>query len=164
MKIWYLYVPLRCMCVFQLYNGSLWLAVFIAWHTAGSHYYACTPPRQKHYGLFTVALGNSVLHEHQHCEGHQKQPFHICCAGQLLFWTVTVCKFVPSTFLKTYHLLCHSSWEFRIHLSWWATSTNSRMMIRPRSRALSSMCLCILPFNNIYFIIHKYIHTFFQAL
>lgn len=40
---------------------------------------------------------------------------------------------------------CHS-WEFHIRLLWWATSTNSRMMIRPRSRALSSMYLWMLPF------------------
>lgn len=33
----------------------------------------------------------------------------------------------------------HNSWEFHIRSWWWATSTNSRMMIRPRSRAQSSM-------------------------
>jgi hypothetical protein len=51
--------------------------------TRGDH---CSGPSsgQEHHGLPTVALGNPVLHEHQHCQRHQNQPFHLRLAGQCL--------------------------------------------------------------------------------
>lgn len=54
--------------------------------------------------------------------------------------------FFQPLFLGLTTFFYHHSWEFHIRLLWWATSTNSRMMIRPRSRALSSMYLWIAAF------------------
>ncbi len=55
-------------------------------------------------------------------------------------WSSFHCLLFSEPCSWSFFFFCHS-WEFLIHLSWWATSTNSRMMTRPRSRALSSMYL-----------------------
>lgn len=149
---YFVYCILRYICVFQLHNGSLWHAVFIPWYTARSHYYACTPPRQKHYGLFTVALGNSVFHEHQHRQGYQKQSFHLCCTGQLLFcthipWSLCQSFLFPTTVLRTHHFFItiagNSTYVYYDELpvqipGWWSD----------QDQGLCQVCICgLLPLS-----------------
>ncbi len=62
-------------------------------------------------------------------------------------WSLFHCLLFSEPLFMIFFFCCHS-WEFLIHLSWWATSTNSRMMTRLRSRALSSMYLRMLPLSR----------------
>lgn len=58
-----------------------------------------------------------------------------------IYWTVVLC---------THLFLYCNSWEFHIRSSWWATSTNFRMMIRPRSRAQSSVYTFLMYINLLF--------------
>lgn len=68
--------------LFQLCDRPVWTPVFIPRCASWDHDSARPSPRQKHYGIPAVALGYPVLHEHQHSQGHQEQPFHLRDAGQ----------------------------------------------------------------------------------
>lgn len=65
----------------QLRHSSVRAPVLIPRRAPRCHHGAGPPPRQEHHGLCAVALGNPVLYEHQHRQGHQEQPLHLRNAG-----------------------------------------------------------------------------------
>lgn len=68
--------------LFQLCNCSVWASVFIQRGTTWFYHCVSPPPRQEHYGLSAMALGDAVFYEHQHSQGHEEQPFHLCSPGR----------------------------------------------------------------------------------
>ncbi|MEQ2171704.1 hypothetical protein GOODEAATRI_013462 [Goodea atripinnis] len=70
-----------CFVLPQLCNDSVWAPVFVTGCASWGDNGAGSPPRQEHYGLSAVALGNPFLYEHQHSEGHKEQPFNPSSPG-----------------------------------------------------------------------------------
>lgn len=65
----------------QLCDRSVRAPVFIPRRASWGYHSAGPSPRQEHYGLSAVALGDPVFYEHQHSQGHQEQPFLLRNAG-----------------------------------------------------------------------------------
>lgn len=56
----------------QLRDRSVWAPVFIPGRSTWGNDSTGPSPRQEHYGLSAVALGDPVLYEHQHSQRHQE--------------------------------------------------------------------------------------------